>query len=350
MDNDAAGVALGATRSSRLFWWLLFLSILLVVSAISTISIGLVPIPLREVWDVLYGHLAGSTGALDSKNAVIIWEVRTPRMLLALCVGAGLSIAGVSIQAVLRNVLADPYLIGISSGASTGAAFVILGFASSAAISLTAGAYAGSLAAILLVFTIARAGGAVTSERFIFAGIIVGFAMTALTNLLVFMSGSSHGARSVMFWMLGSLNLADWGALPIPAVALVVTLILLVLWGRRFDAISIGDDTARALGTDPDRFRVTAMAVVAACVATMVAVSGAIGFLGLVVPHISRRLVGATHRGVFVVSALLGAVLLMWSDALARTVFQPKELPIGVLTALLGTPLLLILMRRLYAK
>lgn len=350
MDNDAAGVALDATRSSRLFWWLLFLSILLVVSAISTISIGLVPIPLREVWDVLYGHLAGSTGALDSKNAVIIWEVRTPRMLLALCVGAGLSIAGVSIQAVLRNVLADPYLIGISSGASTGAAFVILGFASSAAVSLTAGAYAGSLAAILLVFTIARAGGAVTSERFIFAGIIVGFAMTALTNLLVFMSGSSHGARSVMFWMLGSLNLADWGALPIPAVALVVTLILLVLWGRRFDAISIGDDTARALGTDPDRFRVTAMAVVAACVATMVAVSGAIGFLGLVVPHISRRLVGATHRGVFVVSALLGAVLLMWSDALARTVFQPKELPIGVLTALLGTPLLLILMRRLYAK
>ena len=352
MDADTTRPTLARAQGHcpRAFLWGLLLATALVISAVTTISIGVVSIPLHEVWDVLLGNLTAAPDALSSKNSVIIWNVRTPRMLLALLVGAGLSVAGVAIQGVLRNVLADPYLIGISSGASTGAALVLLGFASATSLSLTVGAYLGSLAAILLVFGIARSGGSITSERFIFAGIIVGFAMTALTNLLIFLSGSDHGARSVMFWMLGSLNLANWDSLLIPFLALLVTLTLMILWGRKFDAISIGDDTARTLGTNPDHFRTLSLAIIAACVATLVAVSGAIGFLGLVVPHISRRMVGATHRGVFVISALLGSVLLMWSDALARTMFQPKELPIGVLTALLGTPLLLFLMRRLYAK
>ncbi len=339
-----------APGHTRFIAWTAALALLLLVSIIATIGIGVVSIPVSDVVRTLHSHVVGGQAPIDPKNAAIIWNIRTPRTLLALTVGAALSITGVSIQAVLRNLLADPYLIGVSSGASTGAALVILGFASSTSLSLTLGAFLGSTVAIVLVFAIARVGGPLTAERFIFAGIIVGFAMNALTDLLVFITSDAHGARSVLFWTLGSFNLADWESLPIPLSVLLATLLLLSIWARRFDAMAIGDDTARTLGTDPALFRIESMILAALCVSTMVAVSGTIGFVGLVVPHISRRLVGALHRRVLIVSALLGSVLLMWSDTLARSAFQPNELPVGVLTALLGTPLLLFLMRKLYAN
>ncbi|MCV0009855.1 FecCD family ABC transporter permease [Mobiluncus mulieris] len=334
----------------RTLTWTIALTCGLLVSVVVSTTVGVAYIPLDEVWLITKAHILTPDAIPETKNAVIIWEIRIPRVLLGSLVGAGLSVAGVAVQALLRNVLAEPYLIGISSGASTGAAFVLLGYGAASSLSVNIGAYIGALLAVSLVFGIARAGGTLTAERFIFAGIIIGFAFNALTNLLVFLSSRSHGARSVMFWMLGSLNFAKWDSLLIPLVVFLVTLVLLVLWSRKFDAIAIGDDTAHILGTNPNNFRIYSMALVAACVASLVAVAGSIGFLGLVVPHIARRLVGANHFGVFLTSALLGSILLVWADALARTAFQPKELPIGVLTALIGTPLLLSILRKRYAK
>lgn len=350
VELGARGVSSVSRERIRVLAWTTALACVLLVSAVVSTTVGVAYIPLDEVWLVAKAHIFTPDVIPQTKNAVIIWEIRIPRVLLGSLVGAGLSVAGVAVQALLRNVLAEPYLIGISSGASTGAAFVLLGYGAASSLSVNLGAYIGALLAVALVFGIARTGGTLTAERFIFAGIIIGFAFNALTNLLIFLSARSHGARSVMFWMLGSLNFGKWDSLPIPLIVFLITLALLLLWSRKFDAIAIGDDTAHILGTNPNNFRIYSMALVAACVASLVAVAGSIGFLGLVVPHVARRLVGANHFGVFLTSALLGAVLLVWADALARTAFQPKELPIGVLTALIGTPLLLSIVRRRYAK
>src|SRR5690606_16486382 len=177
------------------------------------------------------------------------------------------------------------------------------------------------------------------------------YALTALTNLLIFSSDSAEGSRSVMFWMLGSLSLGRWNAFLAIAIgaALVGTLVMLA-GARILDALSAGDEIAHGLGIHPDRARVGFLLVVSLCTAAAVAGAGAIGFVGLVIPHLARRLVGARHRVLIPASALLGALFLLWADAVARVVMQPRELPIGVLTAAIGAPFLLILVRRLYAR
>jgi len=202
-----------------------------------------------------------------------------------------------------------------------------------------------------MVFLAARSAGRVTSIRLLLAGVAVGYALYALTSFLIFASGSAEGARSVMFWLLGSLALAQWH-LPMAIVAAVVigTTALLGVWGRRLDALAGGDETAHTLGVRPERFRLILLVVVALCVGVVVSAAGSIGFVGLVVPHLARRAVGATHARVVVVAALMGAILLIWADIVARTLFAPQEIPIGIITALLGAPFLLVLIRRLHAS
>ena len=282
----------------------------------------------------------------------IVWQVRVPRVLLAALVGAGLSVCGVALQAMVRNVLADPYLLGVNSGASTGAAAAILfgvgaGFVEH---TLQVTAFLGALAASLLVFLVARSGGRVTSIRLLLAGVAVGYALYAATSFLVFASGSAEGARSVMFWLLGSLSLAQWD-LPLAVVAVVVvaTVLVLAVSGRRLDVLSIGDETAHTLGVRPERLRLVLLVVVALCIGVVVAASGSIGFVGLVVPHLARRAVGAVHSRVVPAAALMGAVLLIWADVVARTLLAPQEIPIGIITSLVGAPFLLVLVRRLHA-
>ncbi len=282
----------------------------------------------------------------------VVLAVRLPRVLLGLAVGAGLAVCGVVLQAVVRNVLADPYLLGVNSGASTGAAAALL-LGAGAGLgehALTGSAFAGALAAGALVLAVARSAGQVTPVRVLLAGVAVGYALTATTSFLVFASGSAEGARSVMFWLLGSLGLARWGA-PLAVVVAVValTLALLLLWAPQLDALALGDETARTLGTSPAALRTRLLVLVAACVGVLVAASGSIGFVGLVVPHLARRLVGAAHRWVVPVSALLGAGFLVLADLVARTLLAPQELPIGIVTALVGAPFLLVLVRGLHA-
>lgn len=344
-----------AARRRRTTGWLVGLTAGLVATVIAGVGSGAVGIAPGAVARIIAHHLVGWPGEAtwDLANDAIVWDVRLPRVLLGALVGSGLAVCGVALQAMVRNVLADPYLLGINSGASSGAAAAILfgfgaGFGEHA---LPFSAFLGALAASFLVFFLARSGGRVTSLRLLLAGVAVGYALYAATSFLIFASGSAEGARSVLFWLLGSLGLAQWDApLAVVSVVVVLTTALLTIWGRRMDSLAIGDETAHTLGISPERFRIRLLVVVALTVGVLVSASGSIGFVGLVVPHLARRLVGATHVRVVPVAALLGAILLIWADVIARVLLQPQEIPIGIITSLLGAPFLLVLIRRFHAS
>lgn len=313
---------------------------------------GPITIDAATVVRVIWSHLAGRVPGyqLDPTAVAIVWDLRLPRVVLGSAVGAGLAVCGMALQAMVRNMLADPYLLGINSGASSGAAAMILfGVGLGAGEhALPASAFIGALAASMMVFLVAGAAGRVTSMRLLLAGVAIGYALTAVTSFLIFASGSAEGSRSVMFWLLGSLTLAQWGSpLAIVVAVVIVTIGVLALRGRQLDALAIGDETAHILGLAPARFRAQLLVVVALCIGVVVAAAGSIGFVGLVVPHLARRLVGVAHTWAVPVSALLGAIFLIWADLLARTLLQPQELPIGIVTAFVGAPFLVHLTRRM---
>lgn len=350
---DPLGVRSRARRSALM---LALLSVAALLSLVICLGIGPVPIAPGTTVQVIAQHLglaSAQATAPDPATEAIVLTVRLPRALMGAAVGACLAISGAALQAMVRNMLADPYILGVSGGASTGAAAAIL-FGVGAAMGEYAQsvlAFVGALGAALLVFAIARAGGRVTSLRLLLSGVAVGYALTAVTNLLIFSSDSAEGSRSVMFWMLGSLSLARWNAfLVIAVLAAALGTLIMLLGARVLDALSAGDEIAHGLGISPDRARIGFLIVVSLCTAAAVAGAGSIGFVGLVIPHLARRLVGARHRVLIPASALLGSLFLLWADAIARIVMQPRELPIGVITAAIGAPFLLILVRRLYAR
>lgn len=345
--RDPLGVHARSRRNGRVVAALVVLTLL---SAVAAAAVGPVVVAPLDVARIVAHSVSGwpAPGGWAPEHEAIVWSVRLPRVVLGLAVGAGLAVCGAALQAMVRNVLADPYVLGVNSGASCGAAAAIL-FGAAAGLgqhALSVSAFAGALAASLLVFTVARSAGAVTSVRLLLAGVAVGYALSAATSFLIFASGSAEGARSVMFWLLGSLSLATWGSGLVVAVLVVVaTVAVLLWWSPGLDALAIGDETARTLGVSPAGFRTRLLLVVSLAVGVLVAAGGSIGFVGLVVPHLARRWVGAAHRWVVPASALLGASLLVWADLLARTVMRPQELPVGIVTALVGAPFLLHLVR-----
>ncbi|MEX0426964.1 FecCD family ABC transporter permease [Nocardioides sp. DS6] len=341
------------TSDRRRALWIPGLALVLLGMVIVALGVGPVAMDPVTVARIVLAHLGVPVGDADWSAAqeVIVWNLRVPRVLLGAVVGAGLAAAGAALQAMVRNPLAEPYLLGISSGASTGAAALILfGFGVSAGVySLTVSAFAGALVSAAGVFAIARSGGRLTSVRMLLSGVAVGYALSATTSFLLFAAPASDqaGTQAVLFFMLGSLVRAEWASLWVVAGVVVGMLLLLTAWGRRLDALTIGDDTSLSLGVSPTRLRLHLLVVVSLGVGALVAVSGGIGFVGLVMPHLGRRIVGAGHRLLVPVSALCGATFLVIADALARVVIAPTELPIGVLTAVVGVPFLLTLVRQL---
>ena len=331
--------------------WLPLLVVGLTLSLVLTVGIGPVPVRPGAVLDIVAHHTLGlrlgegHDGAADA----IIWTVRLPRVLLAMVVGATLAASGVALQAMVRNVLADPYVLGVSSGASTGAAAaLLLSFGSAfGSLLLPVMAFLGALVATVAVLLFAQLGGAATPVRLILAGMAIGYPLNSATSFLIFASDSPEAGRSVLFWLLGSLGQARWGSLAVTATVGVASLLVLTLLGGRLDALAAGDETALSLGIDPVRVRLLLVTIVALAVGVMVAVSGGIGFIGLVVPHLARGLVGASHYVLVPAAALLGGVVLLWADVLARMAFSPQELPIGIVTGLVGGPFLLLLLHRL---
>lgn len=361
--TEAAGHAIDAEpiddldhdrRRRHTRFWVGGLTLALVATLPLAIGWGPVAIAPGTILRIAGHHVVGwpqDVSWTDAEDS-IVWLVRMPRVLLGAIVGAGLAIAGVALQAMVRNVLADPYLLGVSSGASTGAAATILfGFSVGiGASSLTASAFVGALVATVIVYLLARVGGRITSIRLLLAGVAVGYVLSAATSFLIFASDSPEGTRAVLFWLLGSLSLARWSSVIVAGSIVIACVAVLVLWSRRLDALAIGDDTARTLGASPVRLRTQSLVVVALCVGAVVAVSGGIGFVGLIVPHVARLCVGGVHRRVIPVAALIGAVFLIWADVVARVAFDPTELPLGIVTAIVGAPLLFILVRRFQAS
>jgi iron complex transport system permease protein len=339
-------------RRHTVFWVGGLLALLVATLPVAT-GLGPVAIAPGTVAEIVGHHVLGwpHTVSWSDSDDSIVWLVRTPRVLLGAIVGAALAVTGMALQAMVRNVLADPYLLGVTSGASTGAAASIL-FGVGAGVgasSLTSSAFVGAMVATGAVFLLARVGGRVTSIRLLLAGVAVGYILSAATSFLIFASDTPEGARAVLFWLLGSLGQARWSSVTVAAPIVLASLALLILWGRRFDALAIGDDSAQTLGVSPAGVRTQALLVVALCIGAVVAVSGGIGFVGLIVPHIARVCVGGVHRRVLPVAALLGASFLVMADVVARMAFDPRELPLGIVTAVVGAPMLLILIRRFHA-
>ncbi|RSS42830.1 iron ABC transporter permease [Streptomyces sp. WAC07061] len=312
---------------------------------VAGLALGPVRIPPGQVLDIVLGG-PGARGAFAS----IVWDVRMPRVLLGAVVGAGLAVTGTVLQALVRNPLADPFLLGASSGASAGAVLVIVSGAGAAAaaggLGLPAAAFAGSLAALVAVYALARRGGTMTTGRLILAGVAVQYVLSALTSLVLVLSAKPDQLRTALFWTLGGLGGARWDELALPAAALLAGTVLLTALARPLDLLLAGEEGARTLGLDTGRFRAAVFVLASLVVGVLVAYSGAIGFVGLMVPHAARMAVGAGHRALLPVAALAGAVFLVLADLVARTAAAPEEVPVGVVTALVGGPFFLWMLRR----
>jgi len=312
--------------------------IALLVSLSVAVSVGAVAVPAGTVWGVLANKL--SPGFVEQTwsqgREAIVWNIRFPRAILAMMVGAGLAIVGASLQAVTRNPLADPHLLGISSGGAFGAILALLHtgmFLGLLTVPLLA--FLGALIATLIVLGVSRLADASSADRLVLAGVAVSFIIMAAANGLIFL-GDPRASHTVVFWMLGGLGLAQWDQLIYPLMILVLCGAWLTLRTTQLNAMTIGDETAATLGIAVARFRLIVFVIGALITGVMVAFSGIIGFVGLMVPHIARMLVGGDYTRVLPASALIGAIFLLWADIAARTVMAPEDMPIGIVTGLVG--------------
>ena len=312
------------------------------------VSVGAVSVPLPTVWGILLHKAAPFLIAPDwsAGREAIVWDIRLPRAILACLVGAGLAIVGASLQAVTRNPLADPHLLGISAGGAFGAILALLHtglFLGLLTVPLMA--FLGALGATLIVLGVAQFAAATTADRLVLAGVAVSFIVMSAANVLIFL-GDPRAVHTVVFWMLGGLGLAQWGQLIYPLV--ILALCGAYLWANagNLNAMTVGDETAATLGIPVGRFRLTVFVVGALITGVMVAFSGIIGFVGLMIPHIVRLIVGGDYARVLPVSALCGAIFLLWADIFARTIMAPDDIPIGIVTGLIGGLFFVWLLRR----
>jgi iron complex transport system permease protein len=315
---------------------------LVVVSALA-VTIGPADIRLADVVASVAGHLGLPAASISPLTDSIVWQLRLPRVLTAAAVGAGLALSGAVMQSVTRNPLADPYLLGLSSGASFGAVLVLVVGIS---VALPLAAFVGALAALVASLAIARAGGAITPGRAVLAGLAIAQLAGAATSFVIFWSAQGDSYREILNWLLGSLAGSDWSTVAISAVALVIVGTGIVLSAPRLDAFTFGDTAAASLGINVGATRWMLLTGVALLTGAMVAVSGAIGFVGLILPHLVRSLSGPSHRRLLPLVAVVGALFLVIADTLARTVFDPRELPVGIITAVIGVPVFVALFTR----
>ncbi|MFI2222970.1 MULTISPECIES: FecCD family ABC transporter permease [Streptomyces] len=325
------------------------LAALLLVSVTAGLAIGSVSVPPGQVWGIVTHALGADWVRPDWSGAreTIVLDVRAPRVLLGAVAGAGLAVVGTALQALIRNPLAEPYLLGVSSGASLGAVVVIVfGVSLFGALSLSLAAFAGALGALLLVYATARTGGRITSSRLVLSGVAIAAVLTAVLDVVLLTTDRGNEARTVLAWTLGGLGGVNWASLWLPSTALLLGTGTLMVQARNLNLLLAGEEAATTMGLDVARFRARMFVLLSLVTGVLVAAAGPIGFVGLMLPHTVRLLVGGDHRRVLPTAALGGAVFLVWADIAARVVAAPMEIPVGVLTALCGGPFFLWLMRR----
>ena len=319
--------------------FILILGILVLVFSITiAVGVGAVSVSPSTVWGVFLNKLSPDfvEQTWSKGREAIVWEIRFPRALLASMVGAGLAIVGAALQSVTRNPLADPHLLGISSGGAFGAILALLHTGMSLGLlTVPLMAFLGALVAAFLVLGVAQFTGAKSADRLILAGVAVSFIIMSCANILIFL-GDPRATHTVVFWMLGGLGLAQWSQLIYPLI--ILTLCGGYFWmnAAQLNAMTVGDETASTLGIPVTRFRLMVFVIGALITGVMVAFSGIIGFVGLMIPHIVRMIVGGDYARVLPLSALIGAIFLVWSDIVARTLMAPEDIPIGIITGLIG--------------
>lgn len=317
-----------------------------IVGAVAVaLTLGPANVSLVNVRDVVTNHLGLTDIAVRAADDAIVWQERLPRALVAAACGAGLGICGVILQSLLRNPLADPFVLGVSSGASTGAVLFGVFGVGGGVISLSGGAFVGALVAFALVLVIARFTGGGTAS-FVLAGIAATQFFSALTSLVVFAFADSDETRGVMFWLLGSLEGVRWDDVVLCAAVVALGAAGALASVRPLDAFAFGDDVAASLGIPVARTRMLLLVLTALIAAALVSVAGAIGFVGLVLPHAARLLVGSRHARVIPATIALGMVFMIAVDAVSRVAFAPAPLPVGVGTALIGVPVFVALLVR----
>ena len=338
LSREATGAKISRSSSGRFGLFLLIGIIVLCASVVIAVSVGAVSVPTGTVFGIVANKLSPGIVEVDwSKGReAIVWDIRFPRALLAAFVGAGLAVVGASLQSVTRNPLADPHLLGISSGGAAGAILALLHtglFLGLLTVPLMA--FVGALVATFVVLGVTHFASATSADRLVLAGVAVSFIIMSFANILIFL-GDPRATHTVVFWMLGGLGLAQWSHLLFPLGILVLTIPYLLAKAGDLNAMTIGDETASTLGVPVSRFRLTVFVVGALITGVMVAFSGIIGFVGLMIPHIARFMVGGSYNRVLPASLLLGAIFLIWADILARTLMAPEDMPIGIVTGLIG--------------
>ncbi|WP_445667477.1 FecCD family ABC transporter permease [Paenibacillus sp. FSL H8-0034] len=327
-------------------------------SVIFAVSIGQVSIPFTESYRILIYQLTGIQigdlyGLTSGTFVDIIWQIRLPRVLMAMIVGSGLALCGTVMQASVQNPLADPYILGISSGASLGATFsIMVGFGAAGIMGemgIAMWAFVGAIGAAGLVLILASMGGKMSSVKLVLVGMVINALCSACSNFIVYFAKDAEGIRSVTFWTMGSLASAKWDKLPLIVIVMVAAVLFFIFQSRVMNTMLMGDEAAVTLGINLNVYRRLYMVIASLLTGIIVATCGIIGFVGLIVPHLVRSIVGSDHKRLIPIVILTSAIFLIWTDVLARTIIPKGELPIGIVTALLGAPMFMyMLMKKNY--
>lgn len=352
--NTTEGVS--RTGLGRYYFPVIFLLMaLIVLSAVFSVSIGQVHIPFRQSMDIMIHTLShGQLGSLDNVESEsylnIVKQIRMPRVVFALLIGIGLSMCGAVMQAVVQNPLADPYILGISSGASLGATFAILiGFGSGALFSqlgVAFGAFVGAMITSAGVLILSSIGGKATSVKLVLSGAVIGALCGSFSSLIIYFANNAEGIKTVTFWSMGSLASASWSKLPILLLVVLIGCGLILFQYRVLNTMLLGDESAVTLGINLSVYRKVYLVATSLITGTMVAFSGMIGFVGLIIPHIARGIFGADHKRLLPGTFLLGGLFLIWADILSRTLIHNVELPIGIITSVIGSPIFIYMIVR----
>lgn len=326
---------------------LLLLASLVAIGIVVGVSVGIgdLPIPFTTTLAAITNRLGWTTIELNRIHETIIWDYRLSRALVAAFCGAGLALCGAIMQSLLRNPLAEPYVLGISAGASTGAVAVVILGIGAGAISLSVGAFVGAFGAFLFVALLSN-GASGGADRTILAGVAASQLFNAATSYIVTTSGNAQQARDVMFWLLGSFGGVRWPEFMLVSIIISLGLVACLLYAHVLDAFAFGDEAASALGVNVARARIVLFALTAMMTATIVSMVGSIGFVGLVVPHAARFIVGPLHIRLLPACAIIGAIFMVLADIASRALIPQQVLPIGVVTALVGVPVFSIILYR----
>ncbi len=339
-------------KSNNVIGIMIVLIIVSLITIVVATGIGSTNISPMTTLDILLSKIPFldnfSSGNFEAVDANIILKLRLPRVLLGMIVGASLSICGVTMQALVGNSLADPYILGVSNGAATFATLGMLfgSFSFLGIYSLPISAFIGASLTTIVVYSLSRENGRINITKLLLIGVAVSMIMGGLTSVIKLSAPNALGLHNTEFWMAGSLASARWEYIKLPLITLIFCMTFLMINYRGLNLILLGEDTAGTLGINVRLLQKELILISSLLAGVTIAVSGTIGFIGLMVPHFTRLMVGGDHKKVLPISALLGGILVVWVDVIARTIIAPEELPVGILTAIIGGPIFIFILRR----